>query len=320
MCLRKLRAAFTLIELLVVIAIIAVLIALLLPAVQQAREAARRTQCKNNLKQIGLAMHNYHDATNTFPPGYLASATYVDGATDTQPGWGWAASILPYMEQSNLYNSANFNLPLQDPQNATVIQTYLSSYVCPSDPAPSGPFSVPNGTGTTVAKAAASSYAACNGNDQSDTTDATGNGVFYRNSPTRMSNIIDGTSNTILVGEKAWSNANGIWSGAISGAVLVRGTLNPCQPVVAGASYPAPTLVISHAHLNNASFDDDGSAGMDDFSSRHAGGAHFLFADGSVRFIHSISSDNSDGSYTGDGLIFQAMGTCAGGEVVSGNW
>jgi prepilin-type N-terminal cleavage/methylation domain-containing protein/prepilin-type processing-associated H-X9-DG protein len=312
--------AFTLIELLVVIAIIAVLVALLLPAVQQAREAARRTQCKNNLKQIGLALHNYHEAHNTFPPAYIASAPYVDGATDTKPGWGWATSILPFLDQGTIYNSINFSYPLQDSRNTSLIQKLIPGYLCPSDLTPNGPFAIADSSGNMVAMAAASSFSASVGSDASSTTDATGDGIFYRNSRTRMSDITDGTSTTIMVGERAWSNANGIWAGAISGGTVKRGSANPCQPVVAGAFYPAATLVLSHAHLNNALIDSDGSAGIDDFSSRHWGGSNFLFADGSIRFVHSIPSDNPDGSYSGDGKIFQALGTRSGGEVISGDW
>src|SRR6185437_888225 len=125
------RAGFTLIELLVVIAIIAVLIALLLPAVQAARESARRAGCQNNLKQIGLAMHNYHSTHDVFPMGYVAWTNADLNATS--PGWGWGTAILPTMEQGALYNAANLNLPIEDPTNLTVRLTALGVYTCPTD-------------------------------------------------------------------------------------------------------------------------------------------------------------------------------------------
>jgi prepilin-type N-terminal cleavage/methylation domain-containing protein/prepilin-type processing-associated H-X9-DG protein len=311
------RAAFTLVELLVVMAIIGILISLLLPAVQQLRAAAARAQCMNNLKQVGLALHNYHDAYKHLPPGYGATMPYVDGATDTAPGWGWAAFILPQLEQSNLYRQLNFTQPVQ---NSPSIQTLVPIYLCPSDIVPQGPFPLTDGLGNTICMAAPTSYSACCGNDASDTTAPTGNGVFYRNSQTRLTDITDGTSETILIGERAWSKANGIWAGAVPGGVIRRGQYNPCQPVVPGAWYPAATLVLSHAHMNNALFDSDGSAGMDDFGSMHFGGSNFLFADGSVHFLRSVPSDNPDGSYTADGLAFQTLGTRANGEVVPAEW
>jgi prepilin-type N-terminal cleavage/methylation domain-containing protein len=314
---RPSRNAFTLIELLVVIAIIAVLVGLLVPAVQKVREAAARIQCQNNLKQIGLALHGYHDANKRFPPGYAAVGSYVDGATDTAPGWGWAAFILPYLEQGALRNQLNFNQPIQA---SSAIQTILPVYLCPSDVTQPGAFAVPDGFGNTVCLAAPTSYAACCGNDASETTDPIGSGVFFRNSTIRIADITDGTSSTILVGERAWAQANGAWAGAIPGAVIKRGANNPCQPNVPGAWYPASTLAIAHAHLNNALSDPDGSAGMDDFSSMHFGGSVFVFGDGSVHFIRSIASDNVNGSYTADGLNFQALGTRASGEVVSGDF
>jgi prepilin-type N-terminal cleavage/methylation domain-containing protein len=311
------RSGFTLIELLVVIAIIAVLVALLVPAVQKVREAAARTQCLNNLKQIGLAMHGYHDARKAFPPGYQANMPYVDGASDTSPGWGWGAFILPYLDQGPLFAQLNIGQPIQ---NSPAIQAMLPIYLCPTDVPPPAPFQVSNGFGSPVCLACPTSYAACCGSDASDTRDATGDGVLYRNSHVRIADITDGTSNTILVGERAWAKANGAWSGAIPGGVLRRGLLNPCLPNIPGAWYPSSTFAIAHAHLNNALVDPDGSAGMDDFSSMHNGGSFFLLADGSVHFIRSISFDNSDGSYTADGLIFQALATRAGCEVIPGDF
>lgn len=317
MRLQTCRSAFTLIELLVVIAIIGVLIGLLLPAVQKVREAAARASCQNNLKQIGLALQNYHGANNRFPPGYSASGPYIDGSTDTSPGWSWATFILPYIEQDNLYRQLNLT---QSAQNSPAIQTMLSMFICPSDLAPQSAFQVPDGFGNNVCSAAPTSYVACCGDDASDTTALAGNGVFFRNSRTRIVDILDGTSRTILVGERAWAKANGAWAGAIPGGVLMRGQFNPCQPNVPGAWYPSSTLAIAHAHLNNALKDPDGSAGMDDFSSMHAGGSFFIFADGSVHFVRSISTDNPGGSYTADGSIFQALGTRAGGEMVPGDF
>src|SRR4051812_10309796 len=124
---------FTLIELLVVIAIVAVLIALLLPAVQAGREAARRAGCANQLKQIGLAMHNYQDAVGGFPPGYVS---IVPGPQPTDlesgPGWGWGTMVLPFIEQTPLYEAVNFNLPITDPGSQTVRAANLSVYLCPS--------------------------------------------------------------------------------------------------------------------------------------------------------------------------------------------
>jgi prepilin-type processing-associated H-X9-DG protein len=301
-----------LIELLVVIAIIGTLLGLLLPAVQKVRDAAARLQCKNNLKQIGLALHNYHDTQQSLPPGYLASPAYSDGATDTAPGWGWAAFVLPYLEQESLYRQINFS---QSVASSPAAQNPVKTYLCPADPTPPGPFAVPDPFGSPLASAAPCSYAACVGGDESDTTGPAGLGAFYRNSRTRLTDVTDGTSNTLLVGERAWSNANGVWAGAVPGGVILRGRLNP-NPGSSSASYPAATLVLAHSHLNNATADTDG--GLDDFSSRHSGGSNFLFADGSVHFIRSVPGDNADGSYTADGLAFQALGTRASGDVSQG--
>jgi prepilin-type processing-associated H-X9-DG protein len=158
-----------------------------------------------------------------------------------------------------------------------------------------------------------SSYAACVGGDESDTTGLSGLGIFYRNSKTRFADVSDGTSNTIMIGERAWGNAQGIWAGAIKDGVILRGQQNP-NPPTGAPWYPAAALTLAHSHLNNPQGHPDG--GLDDFSSKHIGGSHFVFADGSVRFIRSVPGDLPDGSYTPDSLIFQAMGTRASGEVV----
>src|SRR6056297_1264459 len=127
------RAGFTLIELLVVIAIIAILVALLLPAVQQAREAARRSSCKNNLKQLGLALHNYHDTHTTLPPGWISVDGVVHSPHDGVSGAGWGTMILPFVEQSNLYDAFNPNISIADPSQNAFRLNILNSFNCPSD-------------------------------------------------------------------------------------------------------------------------------------------------------------------------------------------
>jgi prepilin-type N-terminal cleavage/methylation domain-containing protein/prepilin-type processing-associated H-X9-DG protein len=309
---RSRRGAFTLIELLIVVAIIAVLMGLLLPAVQNVRESAARAQCSNNLHQMGLATQGYHDVNHSFPPGYSATTPYSDGATDTAPGWGWGAFLLPYIEQENLWRQLNFNQPVE---NSPAIKTILGVYLCPSDITPPAAFAVTDGFGNILGMAAPSSYAACIGGDESDTAGPGGLGISYRNSATRLTDVTDGTANTLLIGERAWCNANGIWAGAVADGVIRRGQLNPC-PGTGAAFYPAATQVLAHAHLNNATSDTDG--GLDDFSSQHTGGSNFVFSDGHVSFIRSIPGDLPNGNYTPDSLAFQALGTRANGEVNEG--
>jgi prepilin-type N-terminal cleavage/methylation domain-containing protein/prepilin-type processing-associated H-X9-DG protein len=300
---RRARRAFTLIELLVVIAIIGILLGLLLPAVQKVREAAARLQCQNNLKQIGLALHDFHDANQRLPPGYAAAPPYVDGETDTAPGWGWAAYTLPYVEQDNLYRQLDFSRPVQ---NSPAIQSVVKVYLCPSDQPPGVAFTVSDAFGAPLALAAPSSYAATVGQDVSDVADPVGDGIFYRNSRTRFTDITDGTSQTVMVGDRAWTQTQGIWAGVIPGAVTRPGPRNSWQT----ATGAAPTLVLVHNNWVNITTDADG--GLDDFSSNHPNGVNLLFADGSVHFVRSITADGPERR------AFWALGTRAGGEVIGG--
>jgi prepilin-type N-terminal cleavage/methylation domain-containing protein/prepilin-type processing-associated H-X9-DG protein len=301
---RTSRFGFTLIELLVVIAIIAILIALLVPAVQKVREAAARVQCVNNLKQIGLAMHDYHGAMKAFPPGYYSTQTYVDGSTDTSPGWGWATYILPYLDQGTLYQQFDLTQPVQ---NFAGIQTMLPVYLCPSDITGTGAFAVTDKNWNTVCLAAPTSYAGCCGANVK-TTDATGNGILYRNSAVTFNQITDGTSNTVLVEERAFANVMGTWAGAINNGICNQGAYNP-DAVPGKLGQGAGDLVLVHAGtINNAS-----GRNLDDCTSRHPGGANFLMADGAVHFFRSVQSKSSDQA------ILNAMGTSAGGETVPGD-
>jgi prepilin-type N-terminal cleavage/methylation domain-containing protein len=299
---RRARNAFTLIELLVVIAIIAILIGLLVPAVQQVRESAARAQCQNNLKQLGLACHTFHDTYKRFPPGYTAAAPYLDGATDTDPGWGWAAYLLPYIEQVPLQRQIDFTRPVAGQAAAQAIIPLL---LCPSD-LTSGPFTVTDAVGSPVAILGPSSYAATVGSDASEADGPVGNGVFYRNSRTRIADIRDGTSQTTLLGDRAWAQVTGAWAGAPSRAVVRAGQLNAWPNAVASA----PVFALAHNNWINIQTDSDG--GLDDFSSNHIGGVNLVFGDGSVRFLRSITSDGAERR------AFWAMGTRAGGEVVQG--
>src|SRR5205823_1365538 len=213
--------------------------------------------------------------------------------------------FLPFSEQDNLYRPIDFNQTLT---TSPAAQAFLPIFVCPSDSYENYTFAVPDAFGNTLMMAGPCSYAACCGGDESETTDRTGQGVFYRNSRIRLTDVSDGLSQTIFIGERAWSNAQGVWIGAVPGGVCKRGVMNRCPGSPIGFS-AAPTLVLAHSHLNNATSDTDG--GLDDFSSRHPGGSNFLFGDGSVRFLRSVPADNSDGSFTRDGIAFQALGTRA---------
>ncbi|MCI0641190.1 MAG: DUF1559 domain-containing protein [Gemmataceae bacterium] len=272
------RAAFTLIELLVVIAIIAILIGLLLPAVQKVREAAARTECRNNLKQIGLAMHMHHDTLRVFPPGYVSVVASDD--SDLGPGWGWGAHLLPYLEQQNLHRQINFKLDIGDAANATTRVQHLKVFRCPSDVAPEM-FPTP-GNNVLVAHG---HYVGVFGSNEIEDGPSNGNGVFFRNSRVRFADIIDGTSNTLFVGERSSNLALNTWTGAVTGA-------DEAPALVLGSADHTPNHAAAHA---------------EDFWSRHPQGVNFLFGDGSVRNIgNSINPQ-----------VFSALATRKGGEPYS---
>ena len=303
------RRGFTLIELLVVIAIIAILIALLLPAVQQAREAARRSQCRNNLKQLGLALHNYHDTYNTFPPGCLAvsyagvaysSPMSEPSRTAVAGGWGWSVFVLPYLDQAPLYTALNpngNNFPTSP--NATT-RTVLPVYICPSDPSGSIVFSTAMGGDGAGNGHAKSNYPAIFGSTSVNYINtATGptRGIFWYNSNAKLRDVTDGASNTIMVTERNWDGGD---SETRRGAVWVGKAPGATTPLNSGNKYS--NLVRAQNHEDWIIKGKNNNAAM----SLHVGGVHFVLGDGGVRFI----SENTDGA------VYQRLGQMADGEVL----
>lgn len=288
------RRGFTLIELLVVIAIIGILVALLLPAVQQAREAARRTQCKNNLKQLGLGLQMYHDTYQHLPSAWVGVDTgSLSSSVNGLNGWGWGSKILPQLDQAPLFQQINFRLSVADPVHAQIRTQNLIVFRCPSDSGPER-WTISDENGTPLSELAIANYVGCFGTTEIDSceglpigTPCVGNGQFYHNSSTRLSDIIDGLSQTILVGERRTAqdhNWYSTWAG-----------------VIPDGEEAAVRIVGSADHTPNHP-----NHHFDDFSSYHVGGAHFLLGDGSVRFISSNVDEKT----------YRALATRAGREVV----
>ena len=280
------RRAFTLVELLVVIAIIGILVALLLPAVQMAREAARASSCKNNLKQLGLALHNYHDVMGQLPSGWIADQP------EGVPGWGWTTGILAQLEQQAVEdNLIRRNLPIADTANKSAREHVLPIVICPSDTGQrlfsigADDFTPPNiDSGTPVFQVAKSNYVGVFGSLAIEDVPSAGDGVFFHNSRIRFADLIDGLSNTLIVGERRSKIGGSVWSG------VIEGVAEPMARVV-GISDHTP----NHPHGH-----------FDDFSSHHPSGVHFLLGDGSVsRFNDTI-----------DLAVYQALCTRAGREAV----
>jgi prepilin-type N-terminal cleavage/methylation domain-containing protein/prepilin-type processing-associated H-X9-DG protein len=267
------RRAFTLVELLVVIAIIGILIALLLPAVQAAREAARRAQCTNNLKQIGLALHNYHDTYKSFPTGMVLSLDASGGHEDTVPVWGWSALVLPFLEQKSLHEIIGVSkrsLQWAVTNQPDELQTPLDSFICPSSKA--RPLNADNDKQippvNTGLELGTSTYPGVAGTAYGNNADA-GYGVLVcqwpdwaRKNTIRFADISDGTSNVFAVGERQSDPCHSaVWAGCSDGKSQ-KSVLGRCN-----------------VKINSATACENG------FNSFHPGGANFLFCDGSVSFI-----------------------------------
>jgi prepilin-type processing-associated H-X9-DG protein/prepilin-type N-terminal cleavage/methylation domain-containing protein len=299
----------TLIELLVVITIIAILIALLLPAVQAAREASRRARCTSHLKQIGLAMHNYHGALALFPPGYVSLVQGNQPAgSESGPGWGWGTMALQFIEQAPLYDAVNFNLPITDPGSQTVRASNLTVYLCPSSDG-AGPIGLSDGSGKSLVNdLSPGQYVASAGQFQVADWPSENNGVFFRNSCVGSRDITDGSSLTMMVGERSRTISDATWVGVVPSAEFCTKPARDyeeCRPsyaMVLAHTGPTPPGGYGWVVVPNSK-----SAAADNFWSLHPGGCNFLFCDGSVRFLKE----------TVDAKVFSSLSTRAGGEVMS---
>lgn len=309
------RRGFTLIELLVVIAIISVLLGLLLSAIQRTREAASRIKCQNQLRQIGIALHGFHTRHERLPSGYQ-SRIASDGS-DLGPGWGWAAYLLDDMEQGNLQRRLSLDLAVQDTANITNILVPLTQFRCPSEeplevvtvmasPLQSGKMMTnclpPPGVTLTPVLLAPSNYVAMFGTGSMTADPGAGNGAFYRNSSTRFLDVSDGLSNTIFAGERSNNLGLTAWAGAVPYGIV------PPQVDTTFGDADGAALILAHAGEGNAIHPPNCTANhVEDFRSRHSGGANFLLGDGSVRFIAQTIQPN----------VWAALATRAGGEPSS---
>ncbi|MCG6154568.1 DUF1559 domain-containing protein [Rubinisphaera margarita] len=334
------RYAFTLIELLVVIAIIAILVALLLPAVQQAREAARRSSCKNNLKQIGLALHNYHDTHRVFPPGYVLGQGPGTPPANTLSGnqvkWAWGAYILPFIEQGSLYDALEISDGSTDADdfagaNQLLRTSMIDTYRCPSDAAPDlnnrrGNRTISNYVGMLGPDDADIGTSGAKTTPRSPDANADRSGLFRRNSKVRMRDVTDGTSNTIAIGERAWELNNpqfgnkarcraAIW--AASNGNRMNVDQNDAQAVaVLGVTGGGINFVdVFGDGSNTAAMAQNQNQCAITFSSLHSGGAQFLLLDGSVRFLSENIDNEADNTNTVDST-YERLADRKDGQVV----
>lgn len=286
------RKAFSLVELLVVISIVGVLVALVLPAAHQARAAARRISCDNNLKQIGLGLQNYESAFRRLPSGYV----FKRGVEGNHSGFGWGAMILEYMEQSTVHSKLDFNVPIFEPRNSTIREQHVPIFLCPEDSVSAFGY-VEMGE----EKYAMASYVASFGPPDLDDTQEKRDGVFSRNSKTRFADISDGLSNTISCGERQ----NGAFRrGGVHGPHFSYETtwVGAIREITDPSDDHGHMVLFQTGHTPNSAFSDDR-----DVSAPHVGYANFLFSDGSVRLITEQV----------DAEVYHSLSTRAGAETVS---
>jgi prepilin-type N-terminal cleavage/methylation domain-containing protein/prepilin-type processing-associated H-X9-DG protein len=318
LCRRRVRQrpprGFTLIELLVVIAIVGVLVALLLPAAQAARESARRIQCTNNLKQIGVAIQSFHDTSKYYPSAYQSQPGGAMGAADPDtgdagPGWTFLVQIMPFLELENVRESLDLKSPSWSPTNAEAVQRSIPGYCCPSVSDASITYEVKDAGGTVLAVFSRAHYVACAGrlnvwdNPAANLTPFA-DGVLFRNSRIRMQDVSDGTSRTIFVGEQTPLHSDSTWVGIVPGATTCPGPDFP----FGDCDLAAPQINMHSGpgdELPSVILPPNTSGDPDAVFSEHSGGCNVLFGDGSVRFISEMINQ----------LVWSAMASRAGNEV-----
>jgi prepilin-type processing-associated H-X9-DG protein len=282
----------------VVIAIIGILVALLLPAVQAAREAARRTQCVNNLKQIGLAIHNYHDSHKVFPPSFVIQpgGGGVHGVPDPYtrdagPGWAWGALLLPYLEQQPLHDAIDFRLPCWDPFHQAAVQTRLDGFLCPSATDTDALVDVVDESRSLLARFSRSTYVANVGQKEPwgysvDRYGAEADGPLFRNGAIRVADVTDGLSQTVFIGEHVPRLSDKTWVGVVPGAVVFPTDQFPF-------SFPDLAATLVNVHSGPSEFEyppvihppNSPLAHVCQMFAEHPGGCNVMLGDGSVRFI-----------------------------------
>jgi prepilin-type processing-associated H-X9-DG protein len=268
-------------------------------------------QCANNLKQIGLVMHNYHGSIGAFPPGYFSAVQPGEVSyPELGAGWGWGAMILPQLEQWPLFDAINFSLQITDVASVTARRSVVAAYLCPSS-TPVGPVSVAGDEARKVALVtdlAASQYVASAGQGEVEELPGSNNGLLFRNSRIGFRDVTDGLGQTLLVGERSRNLADATWVGAIPSGYVCT---NPRWPVRDCAT--SNVMVMA----NTGPWPDEPwinvpnhkSSKADDYWSLHPGGCNFLLGDGSVRFIKETVNPS----------VFSALASRAGGEVVGGD-